>query len=349
MSVRRASALAATVAGAVVVAWSTTGAQATAPGSNGKIAFSRYRLTSNPYREEIFVANPDGTGARRITTSPANYLDEQPDWSPDGRKLAFSRCPEDLDPNGTCRVYTVNADGTGLRQVGPGCTTPSACEWDLDPAWSPDGSTIAFTHEWGPVVGTSPNDQIEHSEIFLMTADGSDPRQLTHVTDPGFTADVRAAAWSPDGKQLVFTVHNSRRGKPPGGRTLYVVNADGTGLRRLTPWSLHGGDHPDWAPDGSRIVFTFVRGENRGDLYTIRPDGTGLHRLTHSVASTTMLSGSYSPDGRSIVFATSAGATAHCTGCPIYPDVFVMRPDGTRIRPLIRSRNWDGGPDWGPR
>jgi Tol biopolymer transport system component len=56
-------------------------------------------------------------------------------------------------------------------------------------------------------------------------------------------------------------------------------------------------------------------------------------------------SGSFSPDGRSIVFATSAGAV----GSPSAPDVFVMAADGTNIRPVTRTSNWDGLPDWGTR
>jgi Tol biopolymer transport system component len=160
---------------------------------------------------------------------------------------------------------------------------------------------------------------------------------------------VRGAAWSPDGKQLVFTVSNADAGSAPGGQALFVIGADGTGLRQLTPWSLRGGDHPDWSPDGSRILFVAVKGENTGDLDTIRPDGSGLRRLRRARAGVWLLSGSYSPDGKSILFSTSARAVdGHCTYCP-FPDVFVMRADGSHVRPLSRSANWEGSPDWGPK
>ncbi|PWU22998.1 MAG: hypothetical protein C5B48_09380, partial [Candidatus Rokuibacteriota bacterium] len=99
-------------------------AGATGPGQNGQIAYSRFRYGSNPLREEIVVANADGTHARRITSTPANYLDEQPDWSPDRERIAFERCPSDAVTNGVCRVLVVNANGGVLHQVGPGCTTP---------------------------------------------------------------------------------------------------------------------------------------------------------------------------------------------------------------------------------
>jgi Tol biopolymer transport system component len=325
-------------------------AGATGPGRDGKIAYSRFRMGSGPLREEIVVANADGTHPRRITSVPANYLDEQPDWSPDGQKIAFERCPDlDSNPDGVCRVMVVNANGSGLHQVGPGCTTPSACEWDLDPAWSPDGKTIAFTHEWGPVEGAPPKDEVQHSEIFLMAANGSNVRQLTRITTAvPFTGDVRAAAWSPDGKQLVFTVHNADAGNPPGGQALFVIGADGTGQRQLTPWSLHGGDHPDWSPGGSQILFVAVTGENKGDLDTIKPDGSGLNRLRRG-RTAWLQSGSYSPDGKSILFSTSVGAVnGHCAYCP-FPDVYVARADGSHVKPLSRTTNWEGSPDWGPK
>ena len=339
----------------------------TGPAANGKIAFSRYVAAHDPYFTEIWTANADGTGSERITHVRANYMDQQPDWSPDGKKIVFARCPQEPDlPKEHCRVYTVRADGGDLTPIGPGCTA-DGCGEDRDPAWSPDGKTIAFTREWGP----APNDPdrakfFRHSEIFLMSTDGKNVRQLTHLTTRrSFSRAARAAAWSPDSRRLVFAVHNSNGTKPADGRALFVVDAQGTGLHRLTPWSLRAGDRPDWSPDGSRILFTAVRSEDRqvdldgerdGDLFTIRADGTEPHRLTYFTdapfQSNFLQSGSFSPDGRSIVFATSVGATfgtglsAADTGL-VLPDVFVMSADGTNIRPVTRTTNWDGLPDWG--
>jgi TolB protein len=109
------------------------------------------------------------------------------------------------------------------------------------------------------------------------------------------------------------------------------------------------GDRPDWSPDGSRILFR--TGSNReggfgANLYTVRPDGTGLQQVTHIKSSHRVLAGSYSPDGKSIVFATTDGATDPALGLP---DIFVIRADGTRMRPVTRSPSWDASPDWGPR
>jgi len=128
-----------------------------------------------------------------------------------------------------------------------------------------------------------------------------------------------------------------------------VVGVDGAGLRRVTPWALMAGDRPDWSPDGTRILFR--TGSNReggfgANLYTVRPDGKGLQQVTHNKPSHRVLAGSYSPDGTSIVFSTTDGATDPTLGLP---DIFVIRADGTGMRPVTRSQSWDASPDWGPR
>ena len=124
---------------------------------------------------------------------------------------------------------------------------------------------------------------------------------------------------------------------------------NGTGVRRLTPWALQAGGRPDWSPDGRRILFHSYSNRLGGvgaDLYTVRPDGTGLTRLTHAQDSVRVLDGSYSPDGASIVFSTTALATNPALNTP---DLAVMRADGTGVRPVTSSPGWDASPDWGPQ
>ena len=89
-------------------------AHATMPGENGKIAFRRY-LDDDRSMGVVFVANADGTGARRVTQAARGVVDDQPDWSPDGSLLVFSRCL----PAKPCAIFTVKADGTGLKHVSP--------------------------------------------------------------------------------------------------------------------------------------------------------------------------------------------------------------------------------------
>jgi TolB protein len=121
------------------------------------------------------------------------------------------------------------------------------------------------------------------------------------------------------------------------------MNADGSNPRRITPWPLRGGDHPDWSPDGKRILFrSNQEGPDRvpSNIYTVRVDGSGLHRLTHARAgSGRYLSSSFSPDGTSITFARTIGTDN--------ADVFVMRANGSAPRNVTRPAIWDSAPDWG--
>ena len=319
-------------------------AGATAPARNGRIAFIRLHPGHDDRWSEIFVANADGTGETRITHPPVGYRDDLPDWSPGGSRVVFQRCA----PNGgTCLVWSVKPDGSGLKRLSPPCRSgrvPPACVADTSPVYSPDGRHLAFVRSTGTLIAagvTSP---------ALMVADSHLQHARAVVRFRPFRAGPYMVAWSPSAGQLAFAgVNESPQAKPLGGRALYVVGVDGTGLRRVTPWSLQAGDRLDWSPDGSRILFrtdSDRKGAFGANLYTVLPDGTDLRQLTHVRPSYRVLPGSYSPDGTSIVFSTTDGATNATLGLP---DLFVMRVDGTGIRPVTRSDTWDSSPDWGPR
>ena len=97
----------------------------------------------------------------------------------------------------------------------------------------------------------------------------------------------------------------------------------------------------DWSPDGRRILFRSPSSDIFGsDIYIVRPDGTGIRQLTRFAGNLEILSSSYSPDGRWIVFSR--------TGTGRLPDLFVMRSDGSGVRQLTRTARWDSAPDWGP-
>jgi Tol biopolymer transport system component len=300
-------------------------AQGTAPGRNGKIVYARFPT--------LWVVNSDGSEARKLPWVKRSEASD-PDWSPDGRRIAFDRCAV------KCEIWTIDADGTSQKRVGPDCLRKAgACQDRITPAWSPDGRRIAF----GGNIGAVRSDAVEQAEIFVMNANGGAVRRLTHVTDgkEPFSIDVRNPAWSPDGKQLVFEVENFKTADPPNRRALYIVDADGSGLRQLTPWSLNGGDSPDWSPDGQLILFRTVSTSNghHGNLHTIHPDGTGLRKLTDYPAPRTVLTGSFSPDGEWITFSRFSDSP--------YPAVYVMRVDGTGVR-RVSSDSAAYEPDWGP-
>ena len=338
----RNATLSALLAAAVVLGLAAAVAHATAPGKNGRIAFVRYRLSDNPVWAEIWVINPDGSRERQVSYAPRGYVDLAPDWAPDGSRIVFERCA----PNhGRCTIWSVKPDGSGEKMLSPSCRSGS-CPDDSEPSYSPDGRELAFV-------------RFGAGKDAIVVADTSlrHPREVFSFGRVPGRPNVDSPAWSPDGKQLAFVVSNENGTsfKPVDGVAIEVVNVDGNGRRRLTPWKLRAGtwDGLDWSPDGGRILFRTkqsTRTDAGGNLYTIRPDGTGVRQLTHFKASDplpgALRAGSYSPDGSSICFATyhnaaEAGATSSL------PDVFVMSADGTNVRPVTRALNWDGDPDWG--
>ena len=154
----------------------------------------------------------------------------------------------------------------------------------------------------------------------------------------------RSTSAAPPGHRTASSSSSrSRTSRPPIRQTvaLFVVDADGSNLRQLTPWSLNAGDNPDWSPDGRLILFRTVSSSNRhhGNLHTIRPDGTGLTKLTDYPAPKTVLSPTFSPDGKWIAF-------SRFTDGP-YPAVYVMRANGTGVRRVTQSAAIYEL-DWGP-
>src|SRR6185436_343314 len=128
--------------------------------------------------------------------------DWNPSWSPDGRFIVFHRANGNTSDSD---LYILSADGTGVRQLTSGPT------WDSNPEWSPDGTRIAFYRA---------------GAIWTITSIGSGARM---VAPDGAHPD-----WSPDGKRIAFWSQKD------GMFAVYVVNADGTALRRLTSDTLAG-------------------------------------------------------------------------------------------------------------
>jgi TolB protein len=175
------------------------------------------------------------------------------------------------------------------------------------------------------------------NDVFTMRPDGSGVVNLTG--SKGFSGD---AAWSPDGSRIAF---DSDRGQYPVKQGIYVMNRDGSNVRRITtlPRDAANDLAPRFSPDGKRLVFTRYLGTDDfapSAIFTVRTDGTGLRRLT----SYAILAGDadWSPDGEQIVFEAYPDKR--------FGDVYVIDADGRHLRNLTNNAGNGGAADpvWSP-
>lgn len=262
---------------------------------NGTISYAAF-LPVNDY--ELATVRPNGTGFRFLTHNAVS--ERQPDWSPSGEKIAFTR---------QGRLYVMDADGGHQRPLMalPPNTT------DSFPAWSPDGSKIAFVR----------SDGVGSSKLYVVGADGSGLRQL-----PVPVALSARLSWSPDGDVVAYT------GQQENGHTsVFLVGSDGTGLHAVGPVDSFS---PAFSPDGSTLLFvhfTYYR-----FLWSMKIDGSDAHQVT-----TTMLGdgsgGAWSPSGKETVFAVQ-----HLEGSDLE-----TRGVSTGLIRLLTSSSSNIEPDWGAR
>jgi Tol biopolymer transport system component len=315
-------------------------AGATSQSRNGTITFRRYFDAEKTWGA-VFTVHADGSAARQITHPQKGVVDNQPRWAPDGSLIAFTRCTS----VGLCHIWAVAPDGTGLAPVGQLCpagANEKTCSDDANASFSPDSKQIVFTQATGAIRNDpSGEDWIEHSALALINRDGSG----RHVIYQGarFCGDLNDPVFSPDGKRLAFGRQVSGFSKPAGHKAMYVIDIDGSHLRRLTPWAENDGDHPAWSPNGSWLLFHSHVDDPSGQpqIILIHPDGSGRKQLTHFPTGTWVGRSSFSPDGRSIV---TAHAPANGNAA-----VYTMRLDGSHAHRVTHSTHWDSAPDWGPQ
>ena len=320
--------------------------QAGAALPTGQIVFRRY--TDEAHNTgALFTVSTDGSAERQLTHPPDDFVDDHPDYSPDGKQVVFERCQEgngggdaavnNLKP---CTVWTVPAAGGDPRQVRVRCQL-DPCD-ARSPAWAPHGQIVA-TVDQGPVkvLGGDFNQLKQSSAEQVDLATG---KQRTLYRRGNWSGDVGYPAVSPDGRTLLYSRRNSPRAKPPVTNGLFAVGTDGTGHHQITPYKLGGGDHANFTPDGAVLFRSYEEDESvQSQLFTVRTDGKQLHQLTHFPDGTLLLSSSASPDGKWIVIGTKPDRNAGDS------DVSVLAADGSGDpQPLVGSKQWESAPDWAP-
>jgi Tol biopolymer transport system component len=277
-------------------AWSPAGS---------KLAFDRFG-TNSPFT--VVVSQADGSNAHEIAVGI------RPVWSPGGREIAYTSSPSP----GPTRIYLVRPNGTNKRRASSLGIVDAR-----SPAWSPDGSRLAFNAE-----RTYPSPHF----IDVVGADGRTEHRLATVG-----ASTSGPAWSPDGRLIAFSTENDRYTK------LLVASSDGkttrTLLKRSTP-SLNSIDAIGWAGNGKTIAFAAATGlgsQSPFSVYVVRASGRGFKRVRRQAFDP-----SWSPDGRELVFPTFYRRTNNTA-------LEVVNSQGKLLRWIDVSPWNDSEPAWQPR
>ncbi len=249
----------------------------------------------------IFGADANGGHARRLTkekgdpsTPTGLFFQVQPAWSPDAKKIAFAS-----GRDGTPHLFAMKADGTGTDRL------TDSDQGDDHPSWSADGSKIVFSRE---------------GALFEIPAAGGKGHRVGHGV-----GSAMSPAFSPDGKLIAYDY------RKPGFsiREIYVMNADGTGIRQVTRLN-HVSSLPGWSPDGKTLAFQ-SNALGHFEIYTVALDGTHVRQVTTSVID--VIQPAWAPDGRTIAYAR---------------DGAIWAVGGGTDTQLTSGENDDSAPAWRP-
>jgi TolB protein len=235
-------------------------------------------------------------------------------WRPDAAEVLFMSNRE-----GNGEIYVARAgqgDWTNLTNH------PGVDNW---PEWSPDGARVLFQ-----------SNRAGNLDVWVMNADGTDPVQLTRDPEPDYLP-----AWSPDGARITFTSWRRESDDEKRAPHIYIMNADGTGQRRLVTESLETSAGAAWSPDGRHIVYSRKHAPSQGDeevAALIIADSGGRNERVLLKDDAYNGSPVFSPDGSRLAFYSGRGrSTALVT----------MRVDGTDRR-VVRADGHNWYPRWSP-
>lgn len=290
-------------------------ANATFPGENGKIVFSK--------GGDLWTINPDGSELTQLTSGDRN--DWRPKWAPDGSMIAFNG--DDCNP---CEGWLRGYDGFGayLRRADASITRIGNDQADYsDVAWAPDRRVVFSTEKGAPFIDIPG----QFVNVVVANADGSDRRVITGSLDPA------EPDWSPAADELAILRHYD-------GSVIYFVDPAGNTTYFNDPSSneIPNSYSPSWSPDGTHLAWVGGSGSTANNcngqcVYTAKPDATDFQQINLD-GSSFATSVAWSPDGSQFVFTRHAGI-------PSPPEVWLMNANGTDAHFLTEG----AAPDWQPR
>lgn len=274
---------------------------------------------------QIITLWPDGSHLRVLTAATNN--DTEPDLSPDGKWIAFTRCIGNVncDDIGAVNIWLMRADGSDVHEI-THCDG-THCYGSDTPSFSPDGRWIAISRDQLNSSG------VDHPGIFLIRPDGSG---LRRVTDNGANGppDMHPH-FSPNGHSLVFD-----REQPDGTQHTMTVRTDGTRLKTL--FEGKDGYAPNWSPVSNTLVTALSTFDSSGagayNIVTERADGTHERQLTNQpLGVNSAVRPEFSPDGRQIAYVVPDDA-----GCTLW----IMNADGSGKHLVPINNGCTNHPSW---
>jgi TolB protein len=255
---------------------------------------------------QICIMNADGSGYRRLTTD-GNRQHYYPSLAPDGGSVVYAAFRE----QNVYEIYEMNLADGSVKQLTDRLGIVNS------PEISPDGGRVVFMH-WIAAA--------DKYELWIMNRDGGNPRRL-------FDGVGWDPSWSPDGNQVLFASSMN------GSNQLFVVNADGTGVRQVSDLPALRG-RSDWSPQNR--ILTYSGGPWGRELFALNLDGSDQRQI--SPVGGNSQGPSFSPDGQWVAFTAYFDKFNDIHGCEIYS----MRVDGTELRRLTNNDYCDYQPRWGP-
>ncbi|MBU2616140.1 MAG: hypothetical protein KKC19_03480 [Nanoarchaeota archaeon] len=280
----------------------------------GKIIFARKIGES----AEIMMMDPDGSNQTNLTRTNTAW-ELQPSWSPDGKRIFFSR----INDPGTLNdynIYAMNPDGSNTKRITLGNTNKESH------TISPDGEKIAYNE----------SSSRGNGQIWMADINGLNPENITQDPEHAYGE----VSWSSENK-LAFSSNKDEKNSGAFARNIFIAKIDGSKIQRLTydNWSRQ----PSWSPDGKLIAFSSRR-TGDGEIYVMDAQGNNQKNISQN-PETEEAYPSWSPDRKHIVYTSKlVGSSSESE------EIWIMDyPSGSNKRQLTKNDQQDSQPDWSPR